>query len=566
MLGDVFTPVAHPALVLPVLLWGGLTGAKVMLILSAVMAGLAQWWLARVLRVGWLARLWAAMLAVIGGHLWARMEYGTIVITFSIAASSLVFAPLLDLALHGRRRGVLALALVMTSALLSGHGYMQIAILFGALPPLALFLFTSTLQVRPVWRSFGAAALLTILLAAIWWVPLAVVWPALSKSTDPEFALAQKNVIYTLFNLFVADDGFLHTAILGKAAPVSLYSNYIGWVPLALVLAALALVKRREWRVVLYLLLASWLIILTSTTWITTHLPAALTNLLSAGRDPSLMAALAVPPLLGVATLGLDKLTKLPWPTLILSAGRSAAVALRLGWLLPLVALWSLVTVNTLTRTWRVLYPVPVAFPLSLVTTPTAQWVSYTDFFGMPALGVEAGLKLIINPDETPINWGQGREPPPVHLELLNAAVDPNLPGYVGIFDGLSKAEYPEVQYAAVPVGDQLQACQAHAMAGNIDVVCDTATAGVLTVYENNWIGWSVWRDGARVPLFSGNWLQAEAPAGHHVYQFRYRPWQDALGALVTLAGCLLLGALFWRPFRRQVHRLRRFVVADSAS
>jgi len=98
-------------------------------------------------------------------------------------------------------------------------------------------------------------------------------------------------------------------------------------------------------------------------------------------------------------------------------------------------------------------------------------------------------------------------------------------------------------------VGSQRFPCQASGHGGNIDVECDQPAPGVLTVYENQWLGWSATLDGAPVPLGKGQWLNVEAPAGSHVYRFRYRPWEAGVGLSMALAG-IILAAVLW--FRRE--------------
>jgi hypothetical protein len=85
-----------------------------------------------------------------------------------------------------------------------------------------------------------------------------------------------------------------------------------------------------------------------------------------------------------------------------------------------------------------------------------------------------------------------------------------------------------------------------------IDVVCDGELPGRLIVRENMWSGWKAWRDGERVPLLGYLWLEAESPAGYHEYAFRYLPWDVPLGMLLSLAGMIMAGWLWFVPSRPQ--------------
>ncbi len=114
---------------------------------------------------------------------------------------------------------------------------------------------------------------------------------------------------------------------------------------------------------------------------------------------------------------------------------------------------------------------------------------------------------------------------------------------------GIHIVAHPENEYAYVQTGKLVVACQAHALGGTIDVVCPASGAGQLVVHEFYYSGWTAWRDGARTPLLFSQWLSVDAPAGQHVYSFRYRPWDVWVGILFSLAGLAACVAL-WRKAR----------------
>ena len=84
--GELHGAVAHPLTVVGTVLFGGVNGAKIVLLGSLLMAGFAQWWLARVIGLGWLARVWSASVVVAAGHLAGRMEHGVVGLVVSTAA------------------------------------------------------------------------------------------------------------------------------------------------------------------------------------------------------------------------------------------------------------------------------------------------------------------------------------------------------------------------------------------------------------------------------------------------------------------------------------------------
>ncbi len=90
---DLHGSMLHPLVIFTTLGWGGVNGSKLALVGAFFMAGLAQWWLAYVLGLGWAARVWSATMAVAAGHLAARMELGAFGVVLSTAACALVLPP-----------------------------------------------------------------------------------------------------------------------------------------------------------------------------------------------------------------------------------------------------------------------------------------------------------------------------------------------------------------------------------------------------------------------------------------------------------------------------------------
>ena len=103
-----------------------------------------------------------------------------------------------------------------------------------------------------------------------------------------------------------------------------------------------------------------------------------------------------------------------------------------------------------------------------------------------------------------------------------------------------------ESTYAFI-VNDNLQKpCKANGLGGTLNVYCDTQFSGSLIVKENMWTGWKAWRDGKRVALQGDQWLELDAPAGEHTYQFRYRPWDVLVGLALSFFGMILCGWLWF--------------------
>lgn len=538
----------HPLIIVTSLLWGVVNGAKITLVASLAMAGIAQWWLARVMGLGLVPRLWSAGLAIVGGHLAGRMELGLFPLVLSTAAASLAIAPGLELALTGRRRATVWLGVTLALALVAGQGYLQLALAFGLLPALLVFLFDDELQVRPVWKGFLLAGVLAILLAGIFLVPLAHFWPNMNKDIDAYFSTTQP-LEYLPLNLVIHDESYYRIETLGKESLPYLYINYIGWVPVLLALLALRLVPRRATRLLLFFFVALVLIYLASSAITLKLLLRPFPEFLAGIRNPPLLAGLAVPLVLGLAAWGLDQLLKLEWPKLTLASSSGATLGLSTAWLvlaLPLV--WSFKSPYDLGRMWLRAVPPPpqISRVVQAMKQDTAQWVRppFGEHFWLPdALG--SGLKLT----ETfrPWHW-KNRLRPPIFVEATRDPVDTSSSNFLARVDGVNLIVHPENEYAFVDTGAQQIPCRAVALGGNIDVDCRTDVPGTLVVRENQWTGWTARRDGIPVALGSGQWLNVPAPEGQHHYEFRYRPWDVLVGFFLTLVG---ISVAIWLWSRR---------------
>ena len=75
-LADPYASTLHPLVAVPTLLLGVPAGAKLALAGALFMAGVAQWWMGRVLGLGRVACLWSGAMAVVAGNLAGRMDPG----------------------------------------------------------------------------------------------------------------------------------------------------------------------------------------------------------------------------------------------------------------------------------------------------------------------------------------------------------------------------------------------------------------------------------------------------------------------------------------------------------
>lgn len=560
-IAELQAPVLHPLGVITTVLWGPVNGSKALILAALAMAGLAQWWLARVLKLGVVARLWSAALAVAGGHMSGRLDAGLYPILLSISASSLVIAPGLQLALTGTRRAAAVFGVMLASALTSSQGYLQLALVFGLLPaflPFLLKIETRRLKPTPLWNKYLMAGVLAMLLSAAWLVPMLHFWPNFVKHIDPRFGSTQF-LEYAPLNLVIRDPAFFRTLVLRKQPYPFLYTDYIGWVPVVLAVFGFRLAPRDSHRTLAFFLAAIVLIYLASTAVTLNVLMKLAPTFIAGVRNPAMMSGLAVPLILGLAAWGLDGLSKRPWSALRIGLfgpldGASKAptgeerlyVRLQPFWMvLAIPLLWSLQSAIEFGTHWMRTQATPPGYYtlMRAMRTGTSQWVAAP--FGehhWDLIGIEEGLKL--TNVSRPWVW-RGRELPQPYIEATRSASDRSAPNLLQVVEQVNLLGHASDEYAFVESNLSRVPCQASAQGGHIDVDCQTELEGTLTVRENSWSGWTVWRDGQRVALGPGPWLTVAAPQGRHKYEFRYRPWDVPVGLGLTCVG-IGLAAWLW--------------------
>ncbi len=534
----------HPIVMLTTSLFGVINGTKVTLLASLWFAGVAQWWIARELRLGWLPRIWSALLVVVGGHLAGRMELGALGVVLSTAMCSLAFPAALSLLRSGGRREGVILGVVLASAVVAGQGYMQAALL-ASLPAFGFLVLDERLRPKPIWREVARSAVLALLLAAPFLVPFLHFYPNFVKDVDPQFSVAQP-LSFLPLNLVIDDTDFFLGDALSKQPFPHLYVLYIGWTPVLLAFAALLLVRPPDRRMSYFFVSAIFLIFLAASA-VSLRMAVGFIPALAGIRHPPQIAGLAVPLILGLAAYGLHQLLRKDWPTLKLEHPawrRLSPLSFSLHWVLLIPLVFSIRSAYTFAQGWLAVQAIPgeVAPVLEGLATRDLQWVQPP--FGRhdyiePAIA--RGFKL--SPGIMTWGWKDRDLPRPI-LEAsaegppAEAAAQLTEIREIAIY-ALDSPLYAEVRGNELPA-----ACAASGTGGRIRVTCDNGLPGRLVVQENMWTGWKAWRDGFEVPLLGQRWLEVKAPAGEHVYEFRYLPWDVPLGLILLAVGMLL--AAWW--------------------
>ncbi len=544
----------NPIVAVATLLGGVINGAKIALIICFWLAGVAQWWMARALKLGAAARLVTGAMAVAGGHLAARMATGQFTVILSVAMCSLALAAAFHLAVSARWRGAAVLGVLGGLAIMSGHGYVQLGLLSWT-PAFLFFVIDRGPRLRPVWRKFALAVLLAILIAGVFLVPVLHFLPNYAKDNDIEFKRAQP-IEYAPLNLVIRDYDFLRADVLGKFDAPELFGMYIGWVPVILAAFTLKFARRPDYRALLALMTGVVMSFVMGSAILLKFLVPVL-PFLSGFRHPSLSSLLAVPGVLALAAYGLDGMWKLSWPHIkIVLGNRTPERAVRLSTalilLVPLTA--SLGTEFEFTR-----YFIGVddneeiyQFYDQVIGTLQADGVQWINppigehYLVEPAL--EHGLKL--TEVSFPEHWADRDQPDP-KIVISRTGEYPGA-DIVGHLNDLPIYRYPDRSYAYVEHGDGRTPCRASGYGGDLAVTCSTDRPGQLVVMEYTLSGWWASRDGAGVDLLPGWWLSTDAPAGTHTYEFHYRPWDVPIGLIISLIGLALTVWLWLRaPDRR---------------
>jgi hypothetical protein len=548
---DPLASALHPLVIVTTLLFGVVNGAKVALIASFWIAGFAQWWLARVLNLGFLARLWGALMVMVAGHLAGKMELGIFSVVLSTAMVSLTFAPVIGLIQNPTRRSAVILGIILALLAVSGQGYMQAGFMVMA-PAYLILIWGPKLQMRRTFEHLLLAAGIGLLLAAPFLVPFLHFWPNFVKDGDPNFGAGQP-LAYYLLNLVISDRDFLYSDLLGKLPYPHLYTMFIGWIPVALALLCLHLAQRKDYRILLFLAASAALAIFMGSTIPLKWLQPRLT-FLEGLRFAPMIGGLAVPPIIGLSSYALDRLLKLKWPILNLGLTLDLPLfnwALNLRWLLLVPLLFALQSGLKFSRLW--LYDVTVDAGviqlLQHLKTPDLQWVEPPfgeHIFIEPAVAM--GLK--ISPGIMTWRW-KDRDFPTAVLEANSAGPPPLADAVVDEVYGVPIYALHNQPYAAVLGETWGKACTASGIGGDLQVTCSNSPQGFLVLQENSYPGWVAWRDGQRVPLLASTKLQVDAPAGEHIYRFRYLPWDVPLGLVLFVSGVLLCLTLWFRPALR---------------
>jgi len=545
---DTHGAVLHPLVVITTLALGVANGAQLVLIFSLALAGIAQWWLARVMGLGRFTRMWVAFLVVVGGHLAGKMENGNVMLMLSTASASFVLAPMFDL-MHTRSRSSLIWSGIALGLLfVSGQGYIQVGMALAILPVFSLFLFNRKLHLKPVWKDVASAFLLGFLLAGVFLVPLLHFLPNTYKDIDPEM-LHYQPLEYLPLNLVIHDHKFFYTNVLGR--DTNLYMNYIyiGWIPVLLALLAIPLFWRKNLGKVLFFISSIAFVFFLSSKEFANLIIMIIPQYASI-RWGSIMSGLSVPLVIGLSSLSFDHFYHSKWwPKFEFGISGFKKYTFSLSYLLiiPLSAA-SISTLYQQNRGWLTTYSFRLdGDVVKEMTTPSSQWIQpdiHNYLWTRELLEKEFKLSGIWRP----WFWKDHDSPLP-YKSFETPADNSDHKDVYAVYGEYEVMVHDENLYSYISSDGHVTECPSNATGGVIKTTCQSDEAGYLVVEENQWEGWTATMDGSPVMLIPGRFLSVQAPAGFHTYEFRYKPWDVWVGLGVTILGIVFaLYLRFWAP------------------
>lgn len=534
----------HPLVILTTLFWNLINGSKILLLICFFMTGFGQWWLARELNIGFVGRMWSGLLAITGGHLFGRLETGNVILVLSIASASLLIPMIIRFKKFPNNRNIVIFALLFSLTWLAGQGYVQLVVTVSFLPVFLWYLYKKSSNLLEKWKPFIKTVILSLILSAVLIIPVIHFSRNIDKVNNVDFADIQP-LEYNVLNLVIHDLDFFHIDTLGKNSIAYIHINHIGWIPILLLALSLAFIQNSKIKkelVMLYAIIILVFIFSSKELYVLLGKMPLIPQLRSIG----LTASLAIQPILGIAAFSLNKLVENKWDNINFEiTGDSFRIKpIPLKWLLiVLILFFSIKNVYEFGRNFISVSQIYIPEEeIQLLDTDDSQWVQ--------GLNSDWDYKLInqykkvIMPGR-PWYWKNHPVTNP-YLEVRHNPEKEILSDSILHKGEIDLLFFPENIYAAVINHGDKNPCEATAYGGKIDIWCDTSTNGTLLVRENYWKGWQVWVDGERAKFVPDDWLSVMAPAGKHLYQFRYRPWDVYVGMGLTLFG-LILCVHLWR-------------------
>ncbi|MGB3904066.1 MAG: hypothetical protein WBB22_04025, partial [Anaerolineae bacterium] len=249
-LGDPANYLFNPLGSVPGLILGPVDGPKVGILLAVVFAGLSGYYLASVLGLSWLARVWAGVLLAVNGHLAARLFGGQFQLGIAFPFMAFAFAFFIQSLRREHRVYPILAGLSISLLLFSGLLYYFLFVIPGLAITVLFFAVASQSEGLRVDRllhlakkSAGVAAW-ALGFSAVLLIPFAQAFDFVGKDADP-FLQHSQTIPNSFLNFLVSDREYYQQANRGMPEGfLHEFYSYVGIVPVLALLFVIPAFRR----------------------------------------------------------------------------------------------------------------------------------------------------------------------------------------------------------------------------------------------------------------------------------------------------------------------------------
>lgn len=578
LLGHFWSPIAT----LPVIIWGGINGMKVSIFISFILAGLGQWYLARVSGLKGIFRLWSALMFMFSGGLAFLWRLGWYELLIGMAWFPWTFAAFWQAL---RKKDVTSMAWAAFCAamiLLTGGGYYPFYLIAsaGAMFVVALIAAQPEERIVKIKRSVFIG-IFSVGLIAVMAFPIYDGYRLIVRESGEDVEQnGSQPISYALMNYAISQPEWFNTSILGTAGGWNWF--YTGPLMLGAFIFLPLSLRYRKSRTILLALLAISIVLLL---WVANrYAPVKYLydwiKFLYRFRFPNRLLILAASPLLVISAASLQALFvgvrkrfenyKLSFSYQDNPLEKNIKMRGVVTAFFAIILLWALGDVYKINHGF--------GFAPSFLEPKSFQamsWLKKTDnsmyYINLGGGALYWGWTPAAYTMQLPvINFNYNQHLANKYEQSLPEAPFNVIPKYqfsfvtepisgatlLKDFDGVGLWYFPdalpfaftapseELITGAKLVPDHITESIARYDGPNRVIVKTPAehNGDVVVALVSNYPGWKVLRDGKRIQLTPVNeYLAAQAIPGEHTYTFIFDPPLYKIGLVITLATIIIL-------------------------
>lgn len=570
----------HPIAIVSSLLYGAIQGSVITIALSFLLIAIATWWLAILLDLHPIARLWGTIITMYGGHIACRLDNGGgLTLTLSIAAGWLAIVGMYYFILNPNKTRAVIAGVLMGLFLTSGGGYYQ----FGLMISIPIFVLLAyrlqffTLPRAQILQLVALISIITIGIAAPFLYSGIVYIRYFIKLYNDVLLTESMDIIKVMRNLVNENRDILYTSDYNVVGFPYLYGTFIGWMPVVLTILGIILVRNQRHRL-MYDFFALFTLVqyfMASGDILKLIMKLNIESVTSfAGRLIHIVL------LNGFGTLGIIVMAMLSLNYLLTSR-----VLLRFAFHYHNAKNRIMLKTNIAIREEKTLnfivngiVMIGCMWNLANVYSFNSKWIVLVDPYNQTIRDNLAQFKDI--PIDQVIEVGGMWLHMPLMVEgykIWNLQTSWTFGNSEGFLYKYSYTEYVPENFTLLSPRDNLwfmsvnndvnanyavlrtengtvKACDSTAFAGTVTVNCSTDQPGSIRIFEHKMTGWYVWVDGVPATITDAPWLTINVTPGTHKIEYRFLPWVTIVGivqAIITWIGSIAFIA--WELRRRRV-------------